>query len=82
MRTKALLVGAMAGAVGPAVWLDEGVWIVEKHPSVVLSWAEGVEVERSDDKFTFKGKVRLLTHVIDTHEGDPIHLDAVQVSRA
>ena len=78
MRTKALLVAAGAGAQGPAVVLDGGVWEVALHPFVKLQW-EG-EGEQVNGKIVLKGRVRVTSIVSPEYKGRVIHLDAKQVA--
>ncbi len=82
MRTKALLVAARAGFVGPVVILDGGVWEISKHPSVLVSWDGEVDAEKDNGVLRIRGPVRITTRVLETHKGPDVHLDARQISRA
>jgi hypothetical protein len=78
MRTKALLVAAGAGAQGPIVVLDGGVWEIDaSNPFIKLQW-EG-EGEQVNGKVRLKGRVRVSSVVSPEYKGRVIHLDAKQV---
>jgi hypothetical protein len=79
MRRKALLVGAKAGVVGPAVTLEDGIWEVESHPFVSVHWPKEAQVTMLKDRIRILGRARIVTEVHKRYVGPPIHLDAVQI---
>ena len=78
MRTKALLAGAVSGFEGPWVNLEEGEWLVEPGPDVILRVAEEPTLEFGEGRFIGPTKVRAI--VSKDYAGDGIYLSVSQIS--
>ena len=76
MRSKALLVGARAGFVGPWVNVEEGEWLVDPPSSVTLEC--GDTVHNSGESVAFNGPIRVRAIVDKAHVGLDIYLKVRQ----
>jgi len=86
MRSKALLVGARAGFVGPWVNLEVGDWIVDPtHPEITLEVVHGGKESvlyngkhASPTRHIFTGPCRARGYVSDEYRGDGVFLKVRQ----
>lgn len=78
MRSKALLVAARAGFVGPTVTLEEGEWLVEP-PEGVGVFEYGAQIL---SKKTVEGPTKVYARVFEDYSGPDVNLSIEQISRA
>lgn len=74
MRSKALLVGAQAGFIGPWVHIEEGEWIVDPPSSVTLE-SNGITVVPADLGFVaVYGPGEIRACITPEYEGEDLFL--------
>ena len=78
MRSKALLVGARAGFVGPWVNVEEGRWTVDPPLSITIE-CDG-ESRNGGQPLDVQGPTKLRAIVADGHMGKDIYLKVKQVA--
>ncbi len=80
MRTKALLVAAHAGARGPMVNLERGVWEIDAHPYVQVELGSGSgKMSQVNGSVRIVGPARIALNVNPKYVGDPIDRQARNV---
>ena len=80
MRTKALLVDAHAGATGPTVFLERGVWeiVAHSHVQVEISKQMGT-MKLLPNVIRIVGPARVSLNVHPKYVGDSVNRQAKQV---
>ena len=81
MRTKALLVDALAGTQGPTVHLEQGVWEIDSHPFVQVVCVErDTKIKFLNGLVKIHGPARVRLNVNPKYQGAGIDAQARQVA--